>query len=136
IFHDITALERLEQVRKDFIANVSHEMRTPLASVIAYSDTLLDGALEESRMNRRFIEVIRSNAVRLNNISADLLILSELESGENPRQAERVSAREVLESVLRTIETEARSNDVRIIPGTMKELFVLGHRFRLEQALL
>jgi two-component system phosphate regulon sensor histidine kinase PhoR len=136
IFHDITALERLEQVRKDFIANVSHEMRTPLASVIAYSDTLLEGALEEPPMNRRFIEVIRSNAVRLNNISADLLILSELESGANPKPVERVSAREVLESVLKTIETEARSNDVKIIPGAMKELFVMGHRFRLEQALL
>lgn len=136
IFHDITELERLEQVRKDFIANVSHEMRTPLASIIAYSDTLLEGALEEPGMNRKFIEVIRSSAVRLNNISADLLILSELESGASPGHAERVSAREVLESALRTIETEARSNDIRIIPDAMEELFVMGHRFRLEQVFL
>jgi len=136
IFHDITELERLERVRKDFIANVSHEMRTPLASIIAYSDTLLEGALEEAQVNRKFVEVIRSNAVRLNHISADLLILSDLESGAIPGQPERVSAREVLESALRTIEPEARSNNVNILRGPLADVFVMGHRFRLEQALL
>ncbi len=136
VFHDITDLERLEQVRKDFIANVSHEMRTPLASVIAYADTLLEGAIEESAVNRKFVEVIRSNAVRLNNISADLLILSDLESGALPGQPERVAIREVLESVLRTMEPEARANEVSIIAGELQDKDVMGYRFRLEQALL
>src|SRR6266851_8697087 len=84
IFHDTTDLERLEQVRKDFVANVSHELRTPLAGIIGYSDTLLDGALDDAENRRRFVDVIRANAVRLGSIAADLLVLSELESGTDP----------------------------------------------------
>src|SRR5581483_5244142 len=101
IFHDITDLERLEQVRKDFIANVSHEMRTPLASIVACADTLLDGALEEVPTNRRFVEIIKANASRLNSISADLLILSDLESGVKPGQTERISVRDALDTAIR-----------------------------------
>ena len=136
IFHDITDLERLEQVRKDFIANVSHEMRTPLASIIAYSDTLLEGALEEANVNRKFVEVIRSNAVRLNNISADLLTLSDLESGVVPGQPERVAIREILESAIRTVETEARAAEIDIARGNIVDADVIGYRLRLEQAFL
>jgi len=84
ILHDITDLERLEQVRKDFVANVSHELRTPLAGVIGYAETLLDGALDDHANNRKFVEIIRTNAVRLNSIAADLLVLSDLESGTDP----------------------------------------------------
>lgn len=69
ILHDITDLERLENVRKDFVANVSHEFRTPLAAIAGYSETLLDGAIEDQANNRRFLEIIRSNAIRLNSIA-------------------------------------------------------------------
>lgn len=136
IFHDVTELEHLEQVRKDFVANVSHEIRTPLASIIGYSDTLLDGALEAAGRNRKFVEVIRSNAVRLNAMAADLLILSEIEAGVNPGQAERVAVRGVIESALRTVEPEARSGGVNITTGILQDVSVFGHRLRLEQAVL
>ena len=92
IFHDITDLERLEQVRKDFVANVSHELRTPLAGIIGYSDTLLDGALDDTGNRRKFVEIIRANAVRLGSIAADLLVLSELESGAD-QEGEPVGVR-------------------------------------------
>jgi len=136
IFHDITDLERLEQVRKDFIANVSHEMRTPLASIVACADTLLNGALEEPPDNRRFVDIIMSNASRINNISADLLILTELESGGIPGQMEPVSIREVLETALRTLEHEARTGSVNVVTESIDDVFVNGFKFRLEQALL
>ena len=136
IFHDITGLERLEQVRKDFVANVSHEMRTPLASIIAYSDTLLEGALEEQQVNRKFVDVIRSNAIRLTNIADDLLMLSDLESGATPGEAARIAVHDVLDSVIKTVEPEAGAKNVTIFGSEPQELFVLGHRFRLEQALL
>jgi two-component system phosphate regulon sensor histidine kinase PhoR len=136
IFHDITDLERLEQVRKDFIANVSHELRTPLASIIACSDTLLQGALEDAPANRKFVEIIMSNATRINNISADLLTLSDLESGGSPGQMERVSIRDALETALRSVETEAITNAVSLVRDSIEDVYVLGFRFRLEQALL
>ena len=90
ILHDITDLERLENVRKDFVANVSHEFRTPLAAIAGYSETLLDGAIDDKDNNRRFLEIIRSNAIRLNSIAADLLTLSELQAREPVLNSEQV----------------------------------------------
>jgi two-component system phosphate regulon sensor histidine kinase PhoR len=136
ILHDITDLERLEQVRKDFVANVSHEMRTPLAGIIGYAETLLDGALEDSANNRRFVSIIRANAVRLNSIASDLLVLSELESKIDPPEPERLSVREVVESVLSTLHHEALAREVTIVRQALPDAYVLGTRLRLEQALL
>ena len=136
ILHDITELERLEQVRKDFVANVSHELRTPLAGIIGYADTLLDGALEDQRNNRNFVDIIRSNAVRLTHIAADLLILSDLESGADPVEPDVISVRGVLDSVMATVTAEARGRDVRLIRDSVEDVLVLGSRLRLEQALL
>lgn len=136
IFYDMTDLERLEQVRKDFVANVSHEMRTPLAAIVGYSDTLLDGGLEDDDNNRRFVDVIRGNAIRLNSIASDLLVLSELESGNTPGEPEVVSVRDVLESALTTVESEARTRGIQLLRGRLDDATVLGYRFRLEQAML
>jgi two-component system phosphate regulon sensor histidine kinase PhoR len=135
IFHDITDLERLEQVRKDFVANVSHELRTPLAGIIGYADTLLDGALEDTANRQKFVEIIRANAVRLGSIAADLLVLSELESGAD-HETEMVSVRGALESGLLTVDSEARERQVRLVREEMQDLYVTGSRLRLEQAFL
>lgn len=135
IFHDITDLERLEQVRKDFVANVSHELRTPLAGIIGYADTLLDGALDDTANRQKFVEIIRANAVRLGSIAADLLVLSELESGAD-QETEMVSVRAALESGLLTVDSEARERRVHVIREDMQDLYVAGSRLRLEQAFL
>ena len=135
IFHDITDLERLEQVRKDFVANVSHELRTPLAGIIGYADTLLDGALDDTANRRKFVEIIRANAVRLGSIAADLLVLSELESGAD-QENESVSVRAALESGLLTVHSEARERQVRLVREEMQDVCVAGSRLRLEQAFL
>ena len=135
IFHDITDLERLEQVRKDFVANVSHELRTPLAGIIGYADTLLDGALDDIANRQKFVEIIRANAVRLGSIAADLLVLSELESGAD-HESEMVSVRAALESGLLTVDSEARDRHVHLVREEMQDLYVAGSRLRLEQAFL
>jgi two-component system phosphate regulon sensor histidine kinase PhoR len=72
-------LEKQERARKDFLINVSHELRTPLASIQGYTETLLDGALEDSRNNVTFLQIIRQNSERLARLIADLLALSSLE---------------------------------------------------------
>jgi two-component system phosphate regulon sensor histidine kinase PhoR len=136
ILHDITDLERLEQVRKDFVANVSHELRTPLAGIIGYADTLLDGALEDKRYSTQFVEIIRTNAVRLADIAQDLLILSELESGSDPPEPEHSSVRGVVDGAIATVASEARARDVEVTREEVDDLYVDGSRLRLEQALL
>ena len=136
ILHDITDLERLENVRKDFVANVSHEFRTPLAAIAGYSETLLDGAIEDRENNRRFLEIIRSNAIRLNSIASDLLTLSELQTGAGPQNTEQVPLGEAIESALSTIAAEAALRGVTVEKGPIDNLLVLGSRYRLEQALV
>jgi two-component system phosphate regulon sensor histidine kinase PhoR len=134
ILHDITDLERLERVRKDFVANVSHELRTPLTAIRGYAETLLDGALDDPGHRRRFVEIIQSHAIRLNNIASDLLTLSELESGRPPLAPGKLSVLAALEAAMRTVESEASIRKVALGWGTVEDLWVMGNKIKLEQA--
>jgi len=134
ILHDITDLERLEKIRKDFVANVSHELRTPLTAIRGYAETLLEGALEDPENNRKFLEIIRAHAIRLNNIASDLLTLSELESGKPAPKPESVSICAALEAAFRAVEAEARVRGVNLICGRLEEARTAGDRVHLEQA--
>jgi two-component system phosphate regulon sensor histidine kinase PhoR len=123
-------------VRKDFVANVSHELRTPLTAIRGYTETLLEGALEDRENNRKFLEIIETHTIRLNSIASDLLALSELESGKAMAEQARVSVRAAMEAALRTVEAEARVRGVKLIRGPVEEVTVLGERVHLEQALV
>jgi len=79
VFYDITELERVDRVRKDFVINVSHELRTPLAAIQGYAETLLDGAIDDPTINRRFVKIVWQNAERLAQLTADLMTLSQVE---------------------------------------------------------
>jgi two-component system phosphate regulon sensor histidine kinase PhoR len=136
ILHDVTELEHLERVRKDFVANVSHELRTPLAAIRGYAETLLDGALEDGAVNRRFLDIISKNTVRLELMSADLLTLSELEAGKEAPPAERINVLEVARTAIHAVEAEATARDVNLMLGELAECYILGQPRRLEQALL
>jgi two-component system phosphate regulon sensor histidine kinase PhoR len=136
ILHDVTDLERLERVRRDFVANVSHELRTPLAAIQGYTETLLDGALEDAASNRKFLEVIKAHAIRLNHISSDLLALSELESEADVIPTEAVPLGQVIDAALHTVESEARLRNVTIHRGGAADHLVVAHRLRLEQVLV
>ncbi len=82
VLHDVTELRRLERVRQDFVANVSHEFKTPLTAIQGFAETLLAGALEDPRNNRRFLEIIREHAARLARLTDDLLKLARIEAGK------------------------------------------------------
>src|SRR4051812_30035649 len=82
IFYDITRIERLERVRQEFLSNVSHELRTPLTSILAFCETLSDGALDDTENNKRFVEIIRRNAERMHHLIDDILELSAIEAGK------------------------------------------------------
>ncbi len=81
VVNDVTRLRRLEAVRRDFVANVSHELKTPVTSIKGFAETLADGALEDPEAARRFLRIIAGQADRLNAIIEDLLALSSLERG-------------------------------------------------------
>lgn len=85
VLNDVTRLKRLEAVRRDFVANVSHELKTPVTSIKGFAETLEDGALDDPAAARRFVRIIAGQADRLNSIIEDLLALSTLEqSGDGP----------------------------------------------------
>ena len=81
VLHDITELRRLERVRRDFVANVSHEFKTPLTAIQGFAETLLGGALEDKANRAHFVEIIREHARRLARLTDDLLKLSRIEAG-------------------------------------------------------
>jgi two-component system phosphate regulon sensor histidine kinase PhoR len=134
--HDITELERLERVRKDFVANISHELRTPLSAIRGYTETLLDGALEDANHNRRFLGIIAAQSDRLADLASDLLALSEIEGERGPAPAERVSVLEAAENALHTVEGVASSHQVRTALGSAEDLYVSGQEYLLERALI
>jgi two-component system phosphate regulon sensor histidine kinase PhoR len=136
ILHDVMPTERLERVKRDFVANVSHEFRTPLATIQGYAETLLEGGLEDERNRRRFVEIIQANVVRLNNIAADLLTLSELEFGRPGPQPAPISLVDALGGTIRAVEPAAHLMSVNLRAGPIPDVWVSGHGFRLEQALL
>ena len=82
VLHDVTELRRLERVRQDFVANVSHEFKTPLTAIQGFAETLLSGALEDPQNNRRFLQIIRDHAARLARLTNDLLKLARIEAGK------------------------------------------------------
>lgn len=108
VLHDVTTIRQLETMRRDFVANVSHELKTPVTVIRANAETLLDGAIEEPEHARSFTEGIERNARRLSELIADLLDLSRIESGETDLEVEPVEladvAREVFEDVRRRFE--------------------------------
>jgi two-component system phosphate regulon sensor histidine kinase PhoR len=136
LLHDISDLERLERVRRDFVANVSHELRTPLAAIRGYAETLLDGALDDEENRYRFVEIILSHSIRLNNIASDLLALSELEAKEGAEPPRPVLLRAAIDSAVRSIAQEAARRDVAVLIPDTCTLEVLGYRTRLEQVLV
>ncbi|MCS7047457.1 MAG: PAS domain S-box protein, partial [Gemmataceae bacterium] len=88
VIHDITHVRMLERVRQEFVANVSHELKTPLASIHALVETLLDGALHDPDHNVKFLERIRENGDRLHRLVQDLLTLGRIESGEEAMEVQ------------------------------------------------
>jgi two-component system, OmpR family, phosphate regulon sensor histidine kinase PhoR len=107
VLHDVSELRRLERIRHDFVANVSHEFKTPLTAIQGFSETLLSGALEDPRNNRRFLEIIRDHATRLAALTDDLLKLARIEAGKLEVQFGPVQLADVIERCVETAEINA-----------------------------
>ena len=102
VLHDVTELRRLERVRQDFVANVSHEFKTPLTAIQGFAETLLSGAVDDPRNNRRFLRIIRDHATRLARLTDDLLKLARIEAGKLEVQLLPVGVLEVVEACAET----------------------------------
>ena len=97
VMHETTELRRLESLRRDFVANVSHELKTPLSSIKAYAETLLDGALDDRQASITFVERIMEQADRLHHLILDMLSLARIESAQQVFEIVPVSIQETVD---------------------------------------
>ncbi|MEY4180980.1 MAG: Sensor histidine kinase YycG [Planctomycetota bacterium] len=100
VLHDVTELRRLENLRRDFVANVSHELKTPLAAIKAYAETLRLGALHDAENNQQFVARIEEQADRLHQLILDLLHLARVESGQQAFDIAEVCLRTIVDASL------------------------------------
>jgi len=135
IFYDITELERLEKVRREFLSNVSHELRTPLTSIIAFVETLEDGALEDVDHNRQFLNVIRKNAHRMHRLIDDILELSSIEAGKITVEPREIQLFPLVREVSVNLAAKAGDKKVTIKNEVDPDTRVRADAFRLEQML-
>lgn len=122
VLHDVTELRRLERVRQDFVANVSHEFKTPLTAIQGFAETLLAGAIDDPRNNRRFLEIIREHAARLARLTDDLMKLARIEAGKLEVQLSPVNLAEVAEGCEETAVMKAQRKQIALqmdVPATL-----------------
>ena len=110
---DMTEARRLERLRRDFVANASHELRTPVAAIVGAADTLAAGAMEDREARDSFVAILQRHAQRLSDLTADLLDLARLEAGYLPR-AEIVNVDAVVESVLMALGPRAADKQISL----------------------
>lgn len=136
VLHDVTEQRRLERVRRDFVANVSHELKTPLTAIQGFAETLLTGALEDPANRRRFVEIIREHAERLARLTDELLTLTSIEAGKLALEIAAVAPRQILEPCLELARLRAAGKRLTLtaeLPDALPA--VRGDRQRLQQVL-
>jgi len=114
VFHDVTRLKQLERMRMDFVANVTHEIRTPLTAIIGYIETLQHGTVQDREQTDRFLQTAHNNALRLNRLVDDLLTLSNIEMGEIKMQFREVAVAEIIGEVLKTVAPQAAAKKITL----------------------
>ncbi len=136
-FHDITRLKKLEEVRKDFVANVSHEIKTPITAIKGFAETLLEGALDDRESAFKFLETIKSNSERLNSLVNDLLTLSRIELGDITIEKTDVNPDEVTETVFATLKDKSDAKGLYLKKEISPEVIrIKADRDRLIQILI
>lgn len=137
VLHDITRLKALERVRRDFVANVTHELKTPVSAIQGFSETLLDGAVEDRENARRFLGIIETNARRLSRLIEDLMTISKLELGEVKLDMRPVSINRVTEEAAALLEPRVQEKSLSVELDIGADLpKVLADRDRLYQVVL
>jgi two-component system phosphate regulon sensor histidine kinase PhoR len=129
VFHDITQIKHLEQVRSDFVANVSHELQTPLTAIKGYAETLFENGKLSKQQSREFLQIILRHTDRMSKLVKDLLILSRLESEEFRSHPERVQLQNLIMQAVKSydgLKTESEVNLNLHIPENLPPVLGVG----------
>ncbi len=135
IFYETTQIEHLEKVRQEFLSNVSHELRTPLTSILAFVETLEDGAMEDEEHNRRFLGVIRKNAERMHHLIDDILELSSIEAGKIIIEPKKVDLSILVDEIFMNLSSKASMRNIKLQNKIEPAKRIWADKIRLEQML-
>jgi two-component system phosphate regulon sensor histidine kinase PhoR len=137
VLHDISEIRRLERMRAEFVANVSHELKTPVTAVKGFAETLLEGALYNSKACEEFVGIIGEEAERLNRLINDLLSLSRIESREMKLQLEPLELLPEIRQIVDKIKPRFQKKELALsLAASRQPVAAQADRDRLEQVLL
>ena len=136
VLQDVTAIRRLERMRSEFVANVSHELKTPVAAVKGFAETLLGGAVHDPETAQSFLKIILDESERLNRLIGDILELSKIESRRSPLQCSPVELPAFLGRMHELMSSEAAKKSISLEWQAEEGLFVEADEDRLGQILL
>lgn len=135
LLYDITEIRKLEKVKSDFVTNASHELRTPVTALKGFSETLLDGAMEDKTVLKQFLEIMYTESSRLDLLVNDILELSKLEQKQVPLKIERINIQEAILSSFRLVKKEAEHKKMTLILTDTEITYLNGDISRLKQIL-
>lgn len=135
VIQDITKQEKLENMRKDFVANVSHELKTPITSIKGYSETLLENDVDKET-KERFLSVINSEAERMSRIVSDLLKLSKMDSNEITVNKENIDLRKIVDDVVAKLSLELQKKNQTVDVESNENVLAFADYSQIEQVII
>jgi two-component system phosphate regulon sensor histidine kinase PhoR len=136
LMQDLSAIRRLERMRSEFVANVSHELKTPIAAVKGFAETLLSGAVSDPNTANSFLQIIYDESERLNRLIGDILELSKIESKRVPLQFSPVELHSFVGSTVDVLRTEAGKKQIDLQVSVPEQLYAEADEDRLRQIIL
>lgn len=133
LLKDIERKEKLEQMRNDFLGNVSHELKTPIALIQGYAEGLREGVSEDTESREFYCDVIIDEAAKMNQMVRSLLELNQLEFGDEKTKFERFDLTELIRGVLQSMDILAQQDDVQVIFRQEEPVYVWADEFKVEQ---
>jgi two-component system, OmpR family, phosphate regulon sensor histidine kinase PhoR len=133
LLQEVTEIRRLEKMRSEFVANVSHELKTPVAAVKGFAETLLGGGVTDEKTARSFLQIIYDENERLNRLIGDILELSKIESKRVQLECSPVHLIEFFDSILGTLSKVAEKKKISLSTNVPNELFIEGDEDKLRQ---
>jgi len=134
---DIEYLQRLQKMRSQFLANVSHELRTPIFSIQGYIETLLNGAINDPKVNKHFLQKANQNTLNLSNLLNDLIDISMIETGEMRMNYSYFNINEVLSGTVQEQKNIAEAKNIELVfTAAPKEMLLFGDKDKIKQVLV
>ncbi|MDU4696677.1 MAG: ATP-binding protein [Paenibacillus sp.] len=133
LLQDVTEIRKLERIRSEFVANVSHELKTPIAAVKGFAETLLAGGVKDEETARSFLQIIYDEGDRLNRLIGDILELSKIESKRVPLEYAPVHLKELFDSIYEVLLPAASKKSISMSHDVPEHLFIEGDEDRLRQ---